>query len=89
MLIFVIYFDIDLVKDNLYIMYKIRINVINISVNSFEFFFEDFFYFGVGFDVSLNYVYGVVKINGFVMCLKCKFSIFFFIFNFYWVMCVI
>lgn len=77
MLIFVIYFDIDLVKDNLYIMYKIRINVINISVNSFEFFFEDFFYFGVGFDVSLNYVYGVVKINGFVMCLKCKFSIFF------------
>lgn len=70
MLISVIHFDIDPVKDNLYIMHKTRINVTNTSVNSFEFPLKDLSYFGVGFDVSLNHVYGAAKTNGFVMCLK-------------------
>lgn len=86
MLISVIHFDIDPVKDNLYIMHKTRINVTNTSVNSFEFPLEDLSYFGVGFDVSLNHVYGAAKTNGFVMCLKCKLSIFFLTFNFHRVM---
>lgn len=86
MLISVIHFDIDPVKDNLYIMHKTRINVTNTSANSFEFPLEDLSYFGVGFDVSLNHVYGAAKTNGFVMCLKCKLSIFFLTFNFHRVM---
>lgn len=86
MLISVIHFDIDPVKDNLYIMHKTRINVTNTSVNSFEFPLEDLSYFGVGFDVSLNHVYGAAKTNGFVMCLKCKLSIIFLTFNFHRVM---